>query len=96
MGIVGQKTMVSIYMVGSDDNCSQTLLVVHQENCQKEMLAKYGNTLALLDATYKTTRYDLALFFLCVRTNVGYSVVAEFVTQPETACQINLVKHSRS
>ena len=52
------------------------------------MLGKYGNTLALLDATYKTTRYDLALFFLCVRTNVGYSVVAEFVTQSETAHQI--------
>ena len=77
-----------VNIVGSDDNCSQTLLVVHQENWQKEMLAKYGNTLALLDATYKTTRYDLALFFLCVRTNVGYSVVAEFVTQSETACQI--------
>ena len=77
-----------VNIAGSDDNCSQTLLIVHQENWQKEMLAKYGNTLALLDATYKTTRYDLALFFLCVRTNVGYSVVAEFVTQSETAHQI--------
>jgi len=75
-------------IVGSDDNCSQTLLVFHQECWQKELLAKYGNTLALLDATYKTTKYDLALFFLCVRTNVGYSVVAEFVTQSETASQI--------
>jgi len=70
------------------DNCSQTLLVVHQECWQKELLAKYGNTLALLDATYKTTKYDLVWFFLCVRTNVGYSVVAEFVTQSETASQI--------
>ena len=76
-----------VNIAGSDDNCSQTLLIVHQEKWQKEMLAKYGNTLALLDATYKTTRYDLALFFLCVRTNVGYSVVAEFVTQSETAHQ---------
>ena len=75
-------------IVGSDDNCSQTLLVVHQECWQKDLLAKYGNTLALLDATCKTTKYDLALFFLCVRTNVGYSVVADFVTQSETASQI--------
>ena len=44
--------------------------------------------MALLDATYKTTKYDLALFFLCVHTNVGYSVVAEFVTQSETANQV--------
>ena len=41
-----------------------------------------------MDATYKTTRYDLALFFICVRTNVGYQVVGEFITQSETAEQI--------
>ena len=35
--------------------------------------------------TYKTTCYELALFFLCVRTNVGYSVVAEFVVHSESA-----------
>ena len=39
----------------------------------------------MIDATYKTTRYDLALFFICVRTNVGYTIVAEFITQSETA-----------
>ena len=47
-----------------------------------------GNTLSLLDATYKTMKYELALFFLCVRTNVGYSVVAEFIVQEETAEKI--------
>ena len=30
-------------------------------------------------------RYNLPLFFICVRTNVGYCVTAEFVTQSETA-----------
>ena len=79
----------STNIAGSDDNCSQTLLIVHQEHWQKELLARYGNPMALLDDTYKTTKYDLALFFLCVRTNVGYSVVAEFVTQSETANQIH-------
>ena len=39
--------------------------------------------------TYKITRYDLALFFICVRTNVGYSVVGEFITQSETAEHIS-------
>ena len=38
-----------------------------------------------MDATYKTTRYELPLFFVSVRTNVGYSVVAEFVIQHEKA-----------
>ena len=40
----------STNIAGSDGNCSQTLLLVHQEH--------------LLDTTYKTTKYDLALFFL--------------------------------
>ena len=39
----------------------------------------------MIDATYKTTKYDLALFFVCVRTNVGYSIVGQFITQSETA-----------
>jgi len=77
---VTEENTVSI--VRADDNCSQTLLVAHQECWQKELLAKYGYTLTLLDATYKT-RYNLALSFLC-----AISVVAEFVTQLETGSQI--------
>ena len=62
---------------------------VHQTGWQKELLSRYGNTISLIDATYKTTRYELALFFICVKTNVVYSVVAEFVVQSETSNNIN-------
>ena len=41
-----------------------------------------------MDATYKTCKLALPLFFLVVRTNVGYSVVAEFVIQHEDATSI--------
>ena len=47
------------------------------------MLATYGNTITLMDATYKTTKYSIPLFFLCIKTNVNYTVVAEFVLQAE-------------
>lgn len=65
---------------GADDNPSvsyadqyeQTLLWVHQTEWQKQLLNRYGNTISLIDATYKTTKYDLALFFICVHTNVGW------------------------
>ena len=67
---------------------TQTLLYVHQEPWQQQLLNRYGNTISLMDATYKTTKYELALFFLVVKTNVGYSVVGEFVVQSETADQI--------
>ena len=44
--------------------------------------------MSLLDATYKTMKYELPLFFLCVHTNVGYLVVADFIIQGETAERI--------
>ena len=66
----------------------QTLMWVHQTNWQREMLSKYGNTMTLIDATYKTTLYDLALFFITVRTNAGYIVAAEFIIQTGTNEQI--------
>ena len=64
-------------------------MYVHQEDWQKELLTQYGNTLTLIDATYKTTKYTVPLFFICVKTNVSYSVVAEFIIQSESAEQIS-------
>ena len=54
------------------------------------VLFRYGNHICLLDATYRTTKYALPLFFLAVKTNVGYSVVAEFVVENETKDAIKL------
>ena len=65
----------------------QTLLFVHQEPWQQELLEKFGN-FTMIDATYRTTMYDVALFFLVVPTNVGYTVVAEFCVQSEGAIEI--------
>ena len=49
------------------------------------MISLYGNKITLLDATYKTMRYELPLFFLVVKTNVNYVVVGSFATQNEMA-----------
>ena len=49
------------------DQFEQTLLWVHQEQWQQQLMLTYGNTMCLMDATYKTTCYDLPLFlFVCV------------------------------
>ena len=43
-----------------------SLLLVHQTEWQKRLLSRYGNGMCLLDATYKTTRYSLAVvLFSC-------------------------------
>ena len=41
-----------------------------------------------MDSTYGTTKYTCPLSFVCVRTNVGYQVVASFVVAKETTANI--------
>ena len=43
----------------------QTLIVVYQSSWQKRLLERFGNELTFLDATYRTTKYALPLFFVC-------------------------------
>ena len=64
------------------------LLFVHQTDSQRRLLLRYGNELSMLDATYKTTKYSLFLFFLVVKTNVNYQIVGSFVLQSETSKSI--------
>lgn len=45
----------------------------------------------LIDAMYRTVPYQLALFLLMVKTNVGYSVVASFMLENEEASAISEV-----
>ena len=66
----------------TEGDSEQQFLYIHQEEWQKELLVTYGNTITLMDATYKTTKYSIPLFFICVRTNV------EFVVQSENTDQI--------
>ena len=62
---------------------SSEFLWVHQEQWKKDLLSRYGNTICLMDATYRTTKYDLPLFFICVKTNCNYMVVAEYIVGSE-------------
>ena len=55
----------------------QKLLWVHQTKWQGEMLVKYGNTMTLIDATYKTTLYDVPLFFVTVRSILLQSLFSQ-------------------
>ena len=64
------------------------MLFVHQTKVQRRLLGRYGNSICLLDATYKTTKYLLPLFFVVVKTNVNYQVVASFLLQDETTAAI--------
>lgn len=75
-------------LVQHEEAPAQNLLYIHQEKWQRNLLQRYGNTMVLMDATYKTTKYELPLFLVTVKTNVGYSIVADFVVQSESAQEI--------
>ena len=72
------------FKIAPSEKEEKSLLSVVQTQEQQRLLNRYGNDLRLLDATYKTTKYDILLLFLCVKTNVRYEVVAAFVIQYET------------
>ena len=63
----------------SEQTVEETLSYIQQEDWQKELLTCYGNTVTLMYATYKTTKYSIPLLFVYTKTNVSYSVVTEFI-----------------
>ncbi|CAC5364762.1 unnamed protein product [Mytilus coruscus] len=67
---------------------NRKFLYVHQTPWQKRLINLYGKEITLLDATYRTTRYSLPLYFLCVPTNVNYVNVATFVTETEDSSSL--------
>ena len=69
------------YILG---NSSDSLLFVYQSKWQTDLIKRYGNEMIVLDATCKITRYALSLFFMVVKTNVDYQIVASFVIENET------------
>lgn len=52
----------------------QTMLFVHQTSDQRHLLHRYGNELCSLDATYKTSKFTILVFFIVVKTNSSYQV----------------------
>lgn len=66
----------------------QKLLFAHQAARQRRLMSRYNNEITLLDATYKTMRYKLPLFFLVVKTNINFVVVGSFIIQNETTASI--------
>ena len=68
---------------------TQLFLFVHQSANQKRILEKHWHEIYLLDATYKTTKYSIPLFFLAVKTNVDYQIAGSFPVQDETTDAIS-------
>ncbi|CAH1248770.1 Hypp8400 [Branchiostoma lanceolatum] len=71
-----------------EDGTTTKFLFCYQTHWQQRLLHIYGQQMCLLDATYRTCRYSMPLFFLCVRTNVCYVVIGSFIVQKETTVDV--------
>ena len=69
-------------------NEDQSFPLVFQTALQRYLLKRYGMEMVFLDATYRTTRYAVALFFLCCHTNAGHMVVAVMVMAKEDSSSL--------
>ena len=76
-------------IIAKSQRQKERLLFVHQTEWQSRLLLCYGQDLAFLDVTYKTTKYSLPLFFVAGKTNVDYMIVGSFVVQDETTESIS-------
>ena len=77
------------FMSMCSDTDDGSVVFVHQTTWQQRMLALYGTHMCLIDATYKTTVYEMPLFFLCVPANVDTSM------SPHSCCQTNVPSPSQ-
>ncbi|KAF3698781.1 Calcium-responsive transcription factor [Channa argus] len=71
-------------ILGRPHSEGKDFILCYQTQWQQRLLNLYGQDVCLLDAMYKMVRYKLPLYFLWVRTNVCYVVVAVFIVQHET------------
>ena len=71
--------------VNTDDS---KMIFIYQSTEMQQMFHRYGNQLILLDATYKTAKYALPLFFLVVKTKVHFQVCRVIVLQEESVDMI--------
>ena len=82
------EAVIDEEVITTAEKQQERLLFVHQTVWKSKLLSRYGQELAFLDATYKTTIYSLPLFFVAVKTNVDYIIVASFIVQDETTASI--------
>ena len=63
---------------GDRSSKEEKLMFIFQSPNAKRFYRRYAHYAIFLDATYRTTKYALPLYFLVVKTNVNYQVIFSF------------------
>jgi len=91
------RQTVKEIQAGNFKKVTSPFLLVMQTAKQRELLVKYGNTVTLMDAIYKTCKYNFPCFFLTVKTSVGIgqvvaTIIPEFETEEMLSQGLQIVK----
>jgi len=65
-----------------------SFIFVHQTKWQQDLMQQFGQEIIILEAVHKTTSYALPTFFLVIKTNLNYQIVATFIIDSETTIAI--------
>ena len=69
-GECSMRQTVEEIQAGKLGQITSPFLLVMQTARQRELLVKYDNTVMLMDAIYKTCKYNFPCFFLTVKTTI--------------------------
>ena len=64
-----------------DSKMKGKMMFIYQSFEMQQIFHRYGNQLVLLDATYKTTKYTLLLFFLATKYNINLQICTLILLQ---------------
>ena len=64
-----------------DSKMKDKMMFIYQSFEMQQIFHRYGNQLVLLDATYKTTKYTLLLFFLATKYNINLQICTLILLQ---------------
>lgn len=73
---------------GRKKHGSQQIRICSSNSMAETALKEIWKWDCLLDATYRTTKYSLPLYFLCVRSNANYMTVTTFILETEDSFSI--------
>lgn len=91
------RQTVKEIQAGKFEKITSTFLLVMQTAKQRELLVNYGNNVTLMDAIYKTCKYNFPCYFLTVKTSVGIgqvvaAIIPEFETEEMLSQGLQIVK----
>ena len=79
-------------VVNTNTTNGELRIFVYQSANMQRLYRCYASSLIMLDATYRTTKYALSLFFMVLKTNVNYQLRHRLVFHGTHIIQVHFLR----